>query len=217
MTMTLNDPAAGGAARQAASRLPRLLPLVPGVPEDLRTHLARYGRPPYRGNGAGLIEAVEAAGLTGRGGAAFPVHRKLAAVAAGQGRKVLVANGSESEPASHKDAVLLRAAPNLVLDGLQLAAEAIGAAEAHLYLHYGPHARDLAGPGRTGLARPGPASRHGHPGAARGSWPARRRHWSTGSAAGPRCPPSSRRGSATAAWAARPPWSRTWRPWLTWP
>ncbi len=139
MTMTLNDPAAGGAAWQAASGLPRLLPLVPGVPEDLRTHLARYGRPPYRGNGAGLIEAVRAAGLTGRGGAAFPVHRKLAAVAAGRGRKVLVANGAESEPASHKDAVLLRAAPNLVLDGLQLAAEAIGAAEAHLYLHPGYH------------------------------------------------------------------------------
>ena len=30
----------------AASALPRLLPLVPGVPEDLRAHLARYGRPP---------------------------------------------------------------------------------------------------------------------------------------------------------------------------
>ncbi len=136
MTMTLNDPAAGGAARQAASGLPRLLPLVPGVPEDLRAHLARYGRPPY---GRPLIDAAEAAGLTGRGGAAFPVHRKLAAVAAGRGRKVIVANGAESEPASGKDAVLLKAAPHLVLDGLQLAAEAIGAGQAHLCLHPGRH------------------------------------------------------------------------------
>ncbi|MGH3151233.1 MAG: NADH-ubiquinone oxidoreductase-F iron-sulfur binding region domain-containing protein, partial [Streptosporangiaceae bacterium] len=42
-----------------------------------------------------------------------------------------------SEPASRKDALLLRAAPHLVLDGLQLAAEAIGASQAHLYLHPG--------------------------------------------------------------------------------
>ena len=134
LTQPVNE-AAGGAARQAASGLPRLLPLVPGVPEDLRAHLARYGRPPI-GN-PNLIRAVEHAGLTGRGGAAFPVHRKLAIVAAARGRKVMVANGAESEPASRKDALLLRAAPNLVLDGLQLAAQAIGASEAHLYLHPG--------------------------------------------------------------------------------
>ena len=121
----------------AASGLPRLLPLVPGVPEDLRTHLARYGRLPYRGGPGLLTGSVEQAGLTGRGGAAFPVARKLAIVARARGRKVIVANGAESEPASGKDALLLRAAPNLVLDGLQLAAEAIGASEAHLYVHPG--------------------------------------------------------------------------------
>ena len=129
--------AAGGAARPAVSGLPRLLPPVPGVPEDLRAHLARYGRLPYRGGPGLLIHGVEEAGLTGRGGAAFPVARKLAIVAGARGRKVIVANGAESEPASRKDAVLLRAAPNLVLDGLQLAAEAIGASEAHLFLHPG--------------------------------------------------------------------------------
>ena len=130
------EEASGGAARTQTAGLPRLLPLVPGVPEDLRTHLGRYGHPPY-GHRGRLIEAVEQAGLTGRGGAAFPVHRKLALVAQARGRTVIVANGAESEPASRKDALLLRAAPNLVLDGLQLAAEAIGASEAHLYLHPG--------------------------------------------------------------------------------
>ena len=129
--------ATGGAARPYASGLPRLLPLVPGVPEDLRAHLARHGRLPYRGGPGLLIGSVEEAGLTGRGGAAFLVSRKLAIVARARGRKVIVANGAESEPASHKDALLLRAAPNLVLDGLQLAAEAIGAREAYLYLHPG--------------------------------------------------------------------------------
>ena len=134
MTTAVNESAAGGAARQAAG-LPRLLP---AAPEDLRGHLARYGPAPYRGRPGALIGDIEASGLTGRGGAAFPVHRKLAIVARARGRKVIVANGSESEPASRKDELLLRLAPNLVLDGLQLAGEAIGATEAHLYLHNAP-------------------------------------------------------------------------------
>jgi NADH:ubiquinone oxidoreductase subunit F (NADH-binding) len=142
MTTAVNESAPGGAARQAAG-LPRLLP---AAPEDLRAHLARYGPAPYRNQPGALIADVEASGLTGRGGAAFPVYRKLAAVArAGVrsghlqgGRTVVVANGAESEPASRKDELLLQLAPNLVLDGLQLAAEAVGATEAHLYLHRAP-------------------------------------------------------------------------------
>ena len=136
VNQTVNQ-ATGGAAQASASGLPRLLPLVSGVPEDLRAHLARYGHPPYQGGPGVLIGGVEQAGLTGRGGAAFPVHRKMAIVARARGRKVIVANGAESEPASHKDALLLRAAPNLVLDGVQLAAEAVGASEAYLYVHPG--------------------------------------------------------------------------------
>ena len=132
MTTTVNEPAA---RQTAAAALPRLLP---AAPEDLRRHLARYGPMPYRGQAGLLIGDIETSGLAGRGGAAFPVYRKLAIVARARGRKVVVANGAESEPASRKDELLLRAAPNLVLDGLQLAAEATGATEAHLYTHYGP-------------------------------------------------------------------------------
>src|ERR1700761_7737276 len=82
-----------------------------------------------------LIAELEAAGLTGRGGAAFPVHRKLAAVAGAGGRPFVVGNGAESEPASSKDVSLLWLAPHLVLDGLQLAAGAGGGGEACLYVH----------------------------------------------------------------------------------
>jgi NADH:ubiquinone oxidoreductase subunit F (NADH-binding) len=117
--------------------------LLPPAAEDLRAHLARHGPVPYRGGAGLLIPDVRAAGLTGRGGAGFPAHRKLAIVAAARGRKVVVGNGAESEPASRKDAVLLRDAPHLVLDGLQLAAEATGAAAAVLYLHRGGHAAVL--------------------------------------------------------------------------
>ena len=74
------------------------------------------------------------AGLTGRGGAGFPTARKLAAVAAGRA-PVVVANGTEGEPASVKDRVLMACSPHLVLDGAALAAEVTGAREAVIVVH----------------------------------------------------------------------------------
>jgi NADH:ubiquinone oxidoreductase subunit F (NADH-binding) len=118
----------------APGDLPRLLPVRPGQ-ADLRAHLARLGSPPYRNQAGLLIGDVQAAGLTGRGGAAFPVHRKLAAVANAGRPPVVVGNGAEGEPASRKDRELLWRVPHLVLDGLQLAAEAVGAVAATLYVH----------------------------------------------------------------------------------
>ena len=133
-TATQGTPAEG-----TATDLPRLLPHSGRQPEDWHAHAARNGRLPYRDAPGRLIQELQAAGLTGRGGAAFPVHRKLAAVleAAQQRRRpaVVIANGAESEPASDKDATLLWLAPHLVLDGLQLAAEAVGADQAILYTH----------------------------------------------------------------------------------
>jgi len=143
--------------RNAPAGLPRLIP--PGGPLSLAEHLARYGPVPFRDaagtDGRGLIAEVERAGLTGRGGAAFPAGRKMRAVAE-TGRRagplhspvgtVVVANGTESEPASGKDQMLLARAPHLVLDGIALAAEAVGATRGYLSLHAGNDelARQLA-------------------------------------------------------------------------
>jgi NADH:ubiquinone oxidoreductase subunit F (NADH-binding) len=100
---------------------------------DLIAHIDTHGPLPLPARGddgwaARLAEEIEASGLTGRGGAAFPTARKLAVVGrAGRGATIVV-NAMEGEPASDKDRVLLSVAPHLVLDGAQLAAHALGAA-----------------------------------------------------------------------------------------
>jgi NADH:ubiquinone oxidoreductase subunit F (NADH-binding) len=105
--------------------------------EDRAAYEARGG---YSGGPGGylegedLISAVAEAGLRGRGGAAFPLGVKLAAVAAQPGDHVLVVNGEEGEPASVKDRWLLRTRPHLVLDGTVRAARAIGAVTAYVYV-----------------------------------------------------------------------------------
>ncbi len=109
--------------------LPRLLAGLrsDGLPLGLDAHIAVHGRQP---SSADLVDLVSASGLRGRGGGGFPAGRKLAAVRAGRRRPVVVANGVEGEPVSFKDKALLRRAPHLVLDGVALAAGAIGAREA---------------------------------------------------------------------------------------
>jgi NADH:ubiquinone oxidoreductase subunit F (NADH-binding) len=116
-------------------RLPRLLAGIGEQPAGLRWHERQHGPMPMLRRAGRLIDVVEASGLTGRGGAGFPAGRKMRTVAAGPGSKVLVANGAEGEPASLKDRLLLSRLPHLVLDGMTLAAEAVGASEAYLCVH----------------------------------------------------------------------------------
>ena len=101
------------------------------APADYEAHLDAYGPLPAA---RGLIGLADAAGLTGRGGAAFPAARKLATVAASGRRPVVVGNGAEGEPAAGKDLVLLQTVPHLVLDGLMLAAKTVRASDTYLYV-----------------------------------------------------------------------------------
>jgi NADH:ubiquinone oxidoreductase subunit F (NADH-binding) len=109
-------------------------------PVDLATHLRRHGPLPAL-SPAAIVNDVDDSGLLGRGGAGFPTGRKMRTVAAGHRRAVVVGNGCEAEPASNKDHVLLKQSPHLVLDGLALAARAVGAREIHLVLHQQSQAR----------------------------------------------------------------------------
>lgn len=82
---------------------------------------------------AAIIDALQTSGLRGRGGAGFPAHIKWRTVAGAPGRKVVVANGHEGEPASAKDRWLQTTRPFLVLDGLLIAAKAVRADRAIVY------------------------------------------------------------------------------------
>jgi NADH:ubiquinone oxidoreductase subunit F (NADH-binding) len=116
--------------RADPAALPRLLAGIDpgGQPLPLAAH-ERLNGPLPRIDAARLIDEVARSGLRGRGGADFPTARKLQAVAARRGASAVIVNGSETEPASRKDALLLARLPHLVLDGALLAARALGARE----------------------------------------------------------------------------------------
>ena len=82
-----------------------------------------------------VIAALSDAGLSGRGGAAFPTGVKWRAVrdAAGD-RKHVVVNADESEPGTFKDRLLLERDPFAVVEATVIAAETVGAGEAWVYI-----------------------------------------------------------------------------------
>lgn len=82
-----------------------------------------------------VIAEVTRSGLRGRGGGGFPTGEKWAAIAGtGAGERFVVANGAEGEPATFKDRALLRRNPYQVLEGLAIAAHAVGARRAFVGL-----------------------------------------------------------------------------------
>jgi NADH:ubiquinone oxidoreductase subunit F (NADH-binding) len=102
-------------------------------------HTRRLG--PLPSSGSLLMEVLVRSGLTGRGGASFPVGLKWRTVAAhSRGAAVVIANGAEGEPHGHKDRLLMTTRPHLVLDGAFLAARAVDARLVVLYVGEEHHA-----------------------------------------------------------------------------
>jgi len=101
--------------------------------EGYADHVRRLGAPTLAGRP--LIEALVQSRLTGRGGASFSAGLKWRSVAsASKGTAVIVANGAEGEPQSHKDRLLMATRPHLILDGAFLAARTVRAASVVLYV-----------------------------------------------------------------------------------
>jgi len=82
-----------------------------------------------------VVAELKAAGLVGRGGAAFPTGIKWegAAKAAGQ-PKYIVCNADESEPGTFKDRILLEEDPHRTIEGMIIAAHAVGATHGYIYV-----------------------------------------------------------------------------------
>jgi NADH-quinone oxidoreductase subunit F len=82
-----------------------------------------------------VIAEVKKSGLRGRGGAGFPAGMKWGFVPRDSPKpRYLVCNGDESEPGTCKDRVLMERDPHLVVEGMAIAAFAIGAHHAFIYI-----------------------------------------------------------------------------------
>jgi len=80
----------------------------------------------------GVIDTVRRSGLRGRGGGGFPTGIKWSGAAPAEGPKAIVANAAEGEPGTIKDRTLLTANPFVVLEGIAVAAYAVGARIAYI-------------------------------------------------------------------------------------
>ena len=88
-----------------------------------------------RNDPAGVIELVRRSGLRGRGGAGYPTGLKWATVAAMPGgEKVVVCNADEGDPGAFMDRPVLEGDPHTLLEGMAIAAHAVGADRGFIYV-----------------------------------------------------------------------------------
>ena len=110
-----------------------------GHPTSLADYQARGG---YAGLKKALtmtpqavLTEVKAAGLVGRGGAAFSTGVKWEGAANARGQpKYIVCNADESEPGTFKDRVLMEEDPHRIIEGMIIAAYAVGASHGYIYV-----------------------------------------------------------------------------------
>src|ERR687897_2986780 len=81
-----------------------------------------------------VVARLEAAGLTGMGGAGFPTWRKWDAVRQEPGPRVVIVNADEGEPGTIKDRYVMELRPQLLLEGLEAAMRFCETDEAYIYL-----------------------------------------------------------------------------------
>ena len=108
-------------------------------PENINHYIARGG---YSGLVKALgmrpeevIEEVKKSGLRGRGGAGFPTGRKWEICRQSPGtEKYVICNADEGDPGAFMDRSIMEADPHTVIEGMAIAAYAIGATEGYIYI-----------------------------------------------------------------------------------
>jgi bidirectional [NiFe] hydrogenase diaphorase subunit len=109
-------------------------------PEDLNDYLARGGydalqKALHEMTPGQVIAEVSTSGLRGRGGGGFPTGLKWTTVAkaAGPDGKYVICNADEGDPGAFMDRTLLESDPHRVIEGMAIAAYAVGASEGYIY------------------------------------------------------------------------------------
>ena len=83
----------------------------------------------------GVIDEIRGSGLAGRGGAGFPTWFKWNAARQAKGeRKYLICNADEGDPGAFMDRAVIEGDPHSLIEGMLIAAYAIGASEAFVYV-----------------------------------------------------------------------------------
>ena len=84
---------------------------------------------------AEVVEQITRSGLRGRGGAGYPTGLKWSTVAKAQGaHKYVICNGDEGDPGAFMDRSVMEASPHRVIEGMIIAAFAVGADRGYLYV-----------------------------------------------------------------------------------
>jgi NADH-quinone oxidoreductase subunit F len=81
-----------------------------------------------------VLHELQASGVRGRGGAGFAMGKKASFLPKGSMDKYLVCNADESEPGTFKDRELMQKNPHLLIEGIIIAAHAVGASKAFVFI-----------------------------------------------------------------------------------
>ncbi len=108
-------------------------------PEDISHYISEGGytalAKALKTSSEKIIREVEKSGLRGRGGAGFSTGRKWLICRNAPGRtKYVVCNGDEGDPGAFMDRVILESDPHSVLEGMIIAAYAIGSSKGYIYV-----------------------------------------------------------------------------------
>jgi len=110
-------------------------------PDSIEEYIARGGyfaflKALHEMEPAEIIEAVEASGLRGRGGGGFPTGFKWKTCARHDGERYIICNADEGDPGAYMDRSILEGDPHSVLEGMLIAAMAMGAEQGFIYVRH---------------------------------------------------------------------------------
>ncbi|MBK9121776.1 MAG: NADH-quinone oxidoreductase subunit NuoF [Chloroflexi bacterium] len=109
-------------------------------PEDIESYMAVGGYATFNDvlqsmTPPEVIDQIRNSGLRGRGGAGYPAGLKWSTVGKALGaQKYVVCNGDEGDPGAFMDRSIMEADPHRVLEGMMIAAYAVGASQGYLYV-----------------------------------------------------------------------------------